>query len=190
LDVFHRRSDQKIGRDTMPKVSPTYTRLTRPAASVASYHSLWLAADHLLVVTSTGYTEKYQRLMLRDIKGFFTIASNRRANWNLPWGAAALFSGIALVIALTSRGVPYVSGPIFSGALIALVWNNLLGAGCRTFVITGVQTAPLPALQRWPKTRKVLARLEPLILAAQADLVTASEGAATPSVPTASSPSP
>lgn len=158
----------------------TYTRLTRRAASVASYQSLWLAADHLLIVTSTGYTESYQRLRLRDIKGFFVIDSDRRLYWGLPWGVTAVFSGVAMAIALSQEQTPIVS-PIFLGlSLVALLWNHLLGPGCRAYVVTGVQTAPLPSLVRHGKTRKVLARLEPLIVAAQADLVSSPVAAGTP----------
>jgi hypothetical protein len=179
----------------MPSSPRIYTRLTRRSSSVASYQSLWLAPDHILVITSTGYTEEYRRLRLRDIKGFFTIPSHRRAYWNLPWSILAAFSGIAMVNTLTSDAFrfPFVSGPLFLGAVIALIWNNVLGTACRTFVITGVQTAPLPSLKRRRKTRKVIAQLEPLIRAAQADLVSAPSENAAPSAaaaPTAPSPSP
>src|SRR4051812_30178420 len=107
----------------MSKNPPAYTRLTRPVGSVASYHSLWLATDHLLVVTATGYRENYQRLQFRDIKGFFTIPSNRRGYWNLAWAIIAAPSAIAMVVALGKSDYPFFSGAIFIGALIALVWN-------------------------------------------------------------------
>lgn len=155
----------------MPKLPRIYTRLTRPAASVASYQSLWLASDHLLVVTSTGYTEEYRKFQLRDIKGFFLLPSDRRLYWNIPWGIIAAFSAMALGLTLKNGGTP-VASPIFlGGSVVAVMWNYLLGPTCRTFVVTGVQTAPLPSLKRRRKTRKVLARLEPMIRAAQADLV-------------------
>jgi hypothetical protein len=155
----------------MSKPPPTYTRLTRRTGSVSAYQSLWLAADHLLILKSTGYTEEYQRLHLRDIKGFFVVASGRRTYWGLPWGIMAAFSGIMMIYGFFTEESPVVSSILFGLSAIALVWNYLLGAGCRAYVVTGVQTAPLPSLVRRPKTRKILSRLEPLILAAQADLV-------------------
>jgi hypothetical protein len=174
----------------MPKPPRTYTRLTRRSASVATYQSLWLAADHLLVVTSTGYTEEYRRVRLGDIKGFFVTASGRRLYCGLPWGIAAVFSGGAMISTLVNRGTPLWSGIFLGLSLVALVWNYLLGPGCRAFVVTGVQTARLPSLYRRPKTRKVLGRLEPLIIAAQADLAPARPETpeATPANPAPPSP--
>lgn len=171
----------------MAKAPRTYTRLTRRTGSVATYQSLWLAADHLLVVTSTGYTEEYRRIRLSDIKGFFITASDRRLYWALPWGAVALLSGGSMVITLTQSGKPVFSAIFLALSLAVLLWNHLLGPGCRAYVVTGVQTARLPSLNRRPKTRKVLGRLEPLIVAAQADLVPArapaADAAAAPSAP-------
>ena len=135
-----------------------------------------MAADHLLVVTSTGYTEEYRQFQLRDIKGFFMLPSDRRLYWNLPWGIVALFSFMALLFTLTSGGTPRTSAIVLGVSLVVLAWNYLLGPTCRTFVVTGVQTAPLPALKRRRKTLKVLARLEPMIRAAQADLVVQAPG--------------
>ena len=155
----------------MPKTPPMYQRLTRRTASISSYRNLWLAADHILILTSNGYTEEYQRLRLRDIKGFFVVASGRRTYWSLPWGALALISGLTLFSGLWTHETPVISIIFFGLAVIALGWNYLLGGGCRTYVVTGVQTALLPSLVRRPKTRKVLDRLGPLIVAAQADLI-------------------
>lgn len=157
----------------MPKSPRTYTRLTRRSGSIATYQSLWLAADHLLVVTSTGYTEEYRRMRLNDIKGFFVTASDRRLYFGLPWGIAAVCSGGVMIFALVNQARPLWSVIILAVSLVALIWNYLLGAGCRAYVVTGVQTARLPSLNRRPKTRKVLGRLEPLILAAQAELLPA-----------------
>ena len=155
----------------MPKTPPTYQRLTRRTASVSSYRSLWLAADHILILTSNGYTEEYQRVRLRDIKGFFVVASGRRTYWGLLWGVFAFISGVTLINGLWNHETPMISIIVFALSVVALVWNYLLGEGCRTYVVTGVQTALLPSLVRRPKTRKVLDRLGPLIAAAQADLV-------------------
>lgn len=174
----------------MPKPPRTYTRLTRRSASVASYKSLWLAADHLLIVNSNGYTEEYQRLQFRDIKGLFLIGSDRRLYWGLPWGVIAAFSGVALANAMSNDEIPVFSGLFLGLSLIALVWNHLLGAGCRTFVVTGVQTAPLPSIVRRRKARKIFARLQPLIAAAQADMAASAPPASPPALDPVSSPSP
>src|SRR5580698_5743486 len=154
----------------MPTTPRIYERLTRPATSVGSYRTLWFAKDHLLLVNSTGYSEDYQRIQFSDIKGFFVIPSERRLAWNVPWIIFALFSGVFLSNTLYSGGTPVVSGTILALSLIFLVWNNIMGPSCIAFVVTGVQTAPLPSLVRRRKTRKVLARLQPLIAEVQVDM--------------------
>jgi hypothetical protein len=154
----------------MPKTPRIYERLTRPATSVGSYRTLWFAKDHLLLVSSTGYSENYQRIQFSDIKGFFVIPSDRRLYWNFPWFIFALFSGVFLSNTLYSGRAPYVSGTILAFSLIFIAWNTILGPSCIAYVVTGVQTAQLPSLVRRRKTRKVLARLQPLIAAMQADM--------------------
>jgi hypothetical protein len=154
----------------MPKTPHIYERLTRPATSVGSYRTLWFARDHLLLVSSSGYSEEYQRIQFSDIKGFFVIPSERRLYWNLPWFILALFSGVFLSNTLYSGRRPIFSGTILALSLIFILWNTLLGPSCIAYVVTGVQTAQLPSLVRRRKTRKVLARLQPLIAALQSDM--------------------
>jgi hypothetical protein len=89
---------------------------------------------------------------------------------NFPWFILALFSGVFLSNTLYSGGRPFVSGTILAFSLIFIVWNTLLGPSCKAYVVTGVQTAQLPSLVRRRKARKVLARLQPLIAALQADM--------------------
>ncbi|HXQ81909.1 MAG TPA: hypothetical protein VN775_11385 [Opitutaceae bacterium] len=161
----------------MPKPPRTYERLTRPATSVGSYKTLWLASDHLLIVNSTGYSEEYQRLQLSNIRGFFTVSSDRRLLWYIPWGVMALFSALFLGNALYSGHRSVVSGSLLAVSAILLLWNYLLGPSCVVYVVTGVQTARLPSLVRRRKARKVLARLQPIIARVQAGMVPAQEAA-------------
>jgi hypothetical protein len=155
----------------MPKTPRIYERLTRPATSVGSYRSLWMAADHLLLVNSTGYSEDYQRIQYIDIKGFFVIPSQRRLLWHVPWIICALFSAVFLANTLFSGKRPYVSGTFLALSLIFIAWNQLLGPSCTAFAVTGVQTAPLPSMVRLPKTRRSLARLQPLIAGLQSGML-------------------
>jgi hypothetical protein len=154
----------------MPKTPRIYEQLTRPATSVGSYRTLWFANDHLLLVNSTGYSEDYRRIQFSDIKGFFVIPSDRRLLWYVPWIIVALFSGVFLINTLSSSHKPYFSGAIFAVSLVFIAWNYLLGPTCLAYVVTGVQTAQLPSLVRRRKARKVLARLQPLVAALQADI--------------------
>jgi hypothetical protein len=155
----------------MAKAPKPYTRLTRSAWGVGSYASLWLAADHLLLLRSSGYSEEYSRMQLRDIRAFFIVRTARRLWFGVFWGVVAVLPGVTLLNALSAGQRPVIS--IFFLSLIAgfLLWNFLLGPGCTVYIATGVQNAKLPALVRVRKARRVMGRIQPLIDAAQADLV-------------------
>lgn len=174
---------------TMAASGPTYQRLTRNTAGVGTYASLWLADDHVMVVRSSGYHESYARLQLSDMKAIFLTKTDRRLWWGIFWGIIAGWSGIVLFITLQRGETPIASAIIFATGMSAYLWNHFLGEGCRAFVLTGVQTAELPSLVRMKKGRQVLARLQPLILQAQAELMpppaVPSGGAEPPSVPSA-----
>jgi len=168
----------------MAKKEKFYTRLTRNASGLGSYSSLWLAADHLMIVTSTGYTENYSRLLLRDIQAFFVVKTDRRLWWSLGWGALTLVNGIIAAMTYNNDDTPIASAIFFGLGLVMFIWNEALGSSCRVYVVTGVQTVSLPSLVRRRKARRALGRLQPLIDAAQADLL------ATPPVITAAPPPP
>lgn len=148
----------------------SYQRLTRNAASVGSYSSLWLGDGHLMIVSSSGYHESYARIELADLKGVFLVPSERRMGWGIAWGLLALAFGVVAVVTAVGGSAPVFSGCFLLLSLGAGIWNHQLGPGCRAFAVTGVQTAKLPALVRRNKARRVLARLQPLIEQAQAGL--------------------
>ncbi len=170
----------------MANVPQTYQRLTRNAAGVGTYSSLWLAEDHLMIVTSSGYRETYARLQLADIRGIFLTATQRRTWWGMVWGIIGGTALIVVAIALDNGETPLFSAFFLGLGVTGVIWNHLLGAGCRVHVLTGVQTAELPALVRRRKTGKVLARIEPLIIRAQADLAAARPPVPVPAPVTAS----
>jgi hypothetical protein len=174
----------------MAKAPRLYTRLTRSPVNPGSYKSLWLAGDHLMQVDSNGYTEEYQRFQFSDIQGFFITPSSRRLYWSLFWGVILLIAGLALIGAALNAEVPGASLVFTVISLGFLIWNIALGASCRVFLVTRVQTVPLGALGRRRKANRVLGRIQPLIEAAQAGLVvetplakTAFTSQPTPAVP-------
>lgn len=174
----------------MARKPKMYSRLTRNVGGVGTYSSLWLGPDHLLIVNSTGFTDSYARLQLSDIQGIFLTPSERRLWWALCWGVPAAFGGTVTLIDLLQHESA-VFAPVFFGiGLLGLVWNHLLGAGCRAFVVTGVQTAKLSSLVRVKKARRVLARVQPLIVAAQAGLVPPAPPSMPATAPTVDPPAP
>lgn len=147
-----------------------YRRLTRNVAEVGTYASLWQGPDHLLIVTSSGFSESYSRVQFRDVKGFFIVRTARRAWWALVWFLLAVIPAIVLGNSLADGEPFFISGGFLLILLAIILWNHVLGCGCRVVVVTAVQNARLPALVRVKKARKVLGRLQPLIEAAQADI--------------------
>jgi hypothetical protein len=165
----------------MAKSPKEYFRLTRDTAGLGMYSSLWGSADHLIIVRSTGYSEIYARLHLGDVQAIFLTRTARRMGWGIFWGAITAGAALALRLVLVTHQTP-IFFIIFTGmGVVGLIWNHWLGPGCRAYVVTGVQTVELPYLGRMKKARRVVARLQPLIAAAQAHL-------AVPAVPAAEPP--
>jgi hypothetical protein len=160
-----------------------YRRLTRarsrrkgPLTFVISVQrsSLWLGRDHLLNVDSSYFAEKYRRFYFRDIQAITIRKTGRRRIWNLVLALLLLFSfGLAardLSTALSDGFASPVLAVWFSILAMALLANNLLGPSCTVYLRTAVQTEELPSLNRIRRTRKVLDRIRPLIVAVQGQL--------------------
>ena len=149
-----------------------YQRLTHSGfIAVHSRGSLWLGPDHLLSVESNGYRESYKRFYFRDIQAIVIQHAKRRVIWNaiLPTPlAGGLLGLLALLTAGERNEAAIILCFIFLGiVLLLLVINNVLGTGCACYLRTAVQIEQLPGLYRVPKARKVLAKIRPLIIAAQ-----------------------
>jgi hypothetical protein len=160
-----------------------YQRLTRTAArwgfsgARTSHGSLWLGADHLLTLLSTGYTENYKRFYFRDIQAITIQKTRTWQTWNFIWGVAVF---IALVGLLAGRpnGSPsswdggQIAGGIFLGGLVLLsvvflLLNLLWGATCKCYSRTAVQIEELPSVRRIRHAQKIVEKIRPLIAAAQ-----------------------
>jgi hypothetical protein len=163
-----------------------YQRLTRArsrssfAVAVMSRTSLWLGEDHLLFVDSSGYTETYKRFYFRDIQAITMQQTDRGRVWSIVLGAAFIFS-LFIFLFTQPKGPPAawsggeMASRIFLGFLMVvfilfLLINFFSGATCKTFLRTAVQTEELPPLCRVGQTRKVLEKIQPLIIAAQGRL--------------------
>ncbi len=149
-----------------------YRRLTRNRSGLGTYSSLWLGPDHLLLVVSTGFSETYQRFYFRDIQSLVVADSGRFMLLLALAGCGLLLCGVPAAITLFSgsSAFPWLLVPTIP-TLIIFLWNLALGRTCKVHIVTGVQTVPLPPLSRFRRTRRVFARIVPLIEAAQASLV-------------------
>ncbi len=135
--------------------------------------SLWIARDHLLNVDSNRYTESYKRFYFQDIQAIIVRKNGRRSFWNslllvlivFYFGAFLYFNGRTIdadAIPALILGVGFL--------VVPFILNNLMGATCTCTLQTAVQKEDLPSLNRMPRVNRVLARVRPLIAAAQGQL--------------------
>jgi hypothetical protein len=162
----------------MAREPSSYRKLTGVHRALGAMTQLWAASDHLLHVNSTGYTENYRRLYFREIQTMLLVHTARRTYIHLTLLVLFLLVVTVMMPAgwITWLVVASIFAPLFA-------WNHLRGPGCRVIVVTAVAQENIAALSRLPKTRKVLATLEPLIRAAQADLVGPAAVTVAPAVP-------
>lgn len=154
-----------------------YQRLARArargtfAVAFQSRASLWLGPDHLLCVDSSGYSETYKRFYFRDIQAVTMQESKRRTVWNVILAVPVVVSLAGLLTNLSStpmNNAAAIVWLIFSVIfLVPLLTNNIFGSTCVCHLRTAVQIEELPSLCRVRKTRRVLDKIRPLIIAAQ-----------------------
>jgi hypothetical protein len=124
---------------------------------------LWAGPDHLLMVTSSGYTEAYKRFAYRDIQGF---VSRRTCHWALGLGLGGFFSALGVLLCFTEDGWSLGAFFLFFALPVAL-WNLVFGPTCRTTIRTAVQTEKVPSLSRARHFRKAMRQVLPRIQEAQ-----------------------
>jgi hypothetical protein len=146
----------------------TYKKLSRHHRGMSGYSRLWLAEDHILLVTSSGYSEEYRRFFFADIQALIVQATRweRGANWT--FGGAALVFG---ALGFTTSGGGAIMLWIVAGVSALLVGiNAALGPRCSVHIQTAIAKHPLEPLQRLREARKVIARVLPLIQSTQGTL--------------------
>jgi hypothetical protein len=119
---------------------------------VATRHKLLQAADHLLLVQSTGFTEDYRRVYFRDIGTVIVRRTYRRERISL---ILALIAGAVLLLRLTGANWTVVL-PVTVPFLVAIGINIARGPSCECHVTTRVQTMPLPTPRRVAKVPRLI----------------------------------
>jgi len=140
---------------------------------------LWLADDHIAILTRNIYTEKYRRIYLKDIEAV-TICQTRAAVILNTILAILLIGCIGFMLFMTlykqTLSPPeYESGIILSGIMASLIGvflfgNLVLGPTCITTIFTAVQSERVFALSRFRKAKRVTTELKSLTEAVQGPL--------------------
>jgi hypothetical protein len=149
-----------------------YRRIARGSMAMIMRCSLWLGDDHLLSVKSTGYTEDYVRIYLKDLKG---VVAQRTKTWmmlNILLGIVVGLCGIGI---LNTNDI-YSPGTVALGFfclpfLVGFVLNLVKGPTCKTNLLTPLGLVDIPALQRSRKVTRLIQELRPLVAAQQGSML-------------------
>lgn len=155
------------------KTPAPYRKLPGRGAGIVSVATVWEGDTHLLLVTAWPSGESYRRFFYADIQAIITRRTAGRLVINL---IAAVF---LIPFALAMLGDAEVGLKVFFGIVagicfIAILVNSLLGPTCTLQIQTAIQTEKLPNVRRKRAADKLLARLLPLVNAAQAPVGTPS----------------
>lgn len=145
--------------------SSRYTKLPGRGWTWAGPSRVWLGDDHVLLVRSRTFFEAYRRFFFNDIQGFVVRRTDIGKLWNGIWALFVLMFTL-LSLAFETAGMIVmlsIAAPFF----IALIVNIALGPTCTFHIRTAVQTERVPAISRIAAAKKFIARIEPLIAAAQ-----------------------
>lgn len=148
--------------------SPAYQKIAGHGLTWGGTSRVWLGTDHVLLVLKRGYVEVYRRFFFNDIQVLIAQPTHTGKTWNVVFGFfAALFFVPALFQSDVARMVLLCLAAPF---VLALLFNLFRGPTCAFYVRTAVQTERLPALSRVRDADRFIARIEPLIRAAQGEL--------------------
>ena len=162
----------------MPKAPKEYQRLpgrgslvegNRWLAVTRSLCTVWMARDHLLLISRTGYTETYKRFYFRDIQAVIIRKTATAFVWNIVLMILALAS-ILLGVVLSSVAARIVWASVGGFFVVLALLNLWRGATCVTHIKTAVQTERLGAWNRMRATRNGMAMIRPRLLEAQGEL--------------------
>jgi hypothetical protein len=152
-----------------PQTPPVYKKLPGKGTSFLERITLYLAPDHLLYVSSTGFSESYRRFYYRDIH---SVTVRKTATGPLFNALCGTLLFLCLVGALSTGGaMGWIGWGIPAALCVTLLLINVLrGPTCVCDIHTAVQSRQLYSVNRLRRAARFLAVLRPLLLAAQGEL--------------------
>lgn len=143
-----------------------YTKLTGRSRGFFGFTQLWLAQDHLMLLDSTRFSERYQRFSFGDIQSIVVTEASSVIVLQVMAVLAAL-GWMALWFAVDSRFGKWSFAVTGAIALAFAILDIARGPRCRCVLHTRVSKEPLAPISRMRVARKVLAELKPRIEAVQ-----------------------
>lgn len=148
-----------------------YKRLPGRGSGLMTLNTLWEGDDHLLYVESNRMSESYRRFYFRDIQSIVICQTKRTQITSGVLFFLTLVLGLGAVAAGDVTGI--VIGTLAGLFLLFAFINLILGPSCLCTIQTAVQTTPVSSLHRVRTARKVLAKIQLKIAAAQTEAPTA-----------------
>lgn len=150
----------------MPSI---YTKLTPTKRHLFGYSRLWLAPDHILLLTSTQFAEEYKRFALTEIQAIVVTES---PSWIIPQVIVGML-GLALLAFWFDRNLGWGRWPLAIVGAILLLWaiiDSARGPRCRCTLRTRVTKQVLDPVSRMKIARNFLGIVRPMIEAVQGSL--------------------
>lgn len=137
-------------------------------------HSLWLSADHLLLVQTGSFVQTASRVDLRDIEAV-TLRPTATYAWTNALATIPCAIGACLIAAAAAPWAIF-GACLTAPCLLILLVNLLLGRTCECRLQTRVCTRTLYALCRYRYARRALPVLAQHVEVAQAGLPPVADG--------------
>lgn len=150
---------------------PNFKRLKVGGSGPFGSAEYWVGPDHLLVVSTSFYTESYRRFFFRDIQAII-CQKTRMATVISVLSILGLILSFAIGAAARAQTAGDITAVVLCAiaavlSAVVLIVNAVRGDTCVVQVTTAVQNAALPCLTRWRKAQRLVEELRPLVLAAQ-----------------------
>lgn len=145
-----------------------YVRLPGRGGSLVGRSRLWLGSNHLLLVETQAFYERYARFYFTDIQAVLIRQTATGTVLTAVYlGLTVLGASIAVTAGRANPGVTGVFAGCAAVGVVALLINLIGGRTVETRIFTSVSEVRLRSLSRLKTVRKVMARLQPRLDEAQ-----------------------
>lgn len=149
--------------------TPRFIKLTPRNRTVGGFTQLWLAPDHILLLTSSRIAEEYKRFAFSDIQSIVVTELPSRVIAQVMMILAAL-AWMSLWFAVDSRFAKWALEITGVLALLVPIADIARGPRCRCYLHTRVSKERLVPVSRMKTAGSFLAAIRPLIEAVQGAL--------------------
>jgi len=145
----------------MAKTQKIYKRLPGRGLAAMQNVRLYRGPDHLLQLSSTGFSEAYKRFYFRDVQAITIQKTHAGKFVNGFWALLVFIFGLS---ASGMSGGAAIAMWIIAGFFgLCLLGNTIAGPTCACYIRSAVQTERLTPVNRIRTARRLLKRIRPFI---------------------------